>query len=116
VGCGRRVGLMKRENDSQARPDVVLYPLPDGASALRVRLDRETVWLDAHQLARLFGRDRSVVVRHVRNVFKTKELDRKTTCARTAQIAADGRRRLMDLYSLDVIIAVGYRVNSSGQW
>jgi hypothetical protein len=75
---------MKRKAVPDPTPDVVLYPLPDGASALQVRLDGETVWLDAHQMARLFGRDRTVVVRHVRNIFQTKELDRRSSCARTS--------------------------------
>jgi prophage maintenance system killer protein len=104
--------MASKENEPSRRGDVVMYRLPGGAAALEVRLDRESVWLDAHQMGRLFGRDRTVVVRHIRNIFKSKELDPKATCAKTAQVAADGRRRVMDLYNLDVIIGVGYRVNS----
>jgi len=63
-------------------------------------------------MARLFDRDRTVIVRHIRNIYQTKELDRASTCAKNAQVAADGKVRPMDLYNLDMIISVGYRVNS----
>jgi prophage maintenance system killer protein len=63
-------------------------------------------------MARIFGRDRSVIVRHIRNIYETSELDQTSTCAKNAQVAADGKLRQMDLYNLDVIIGVGYRVNS----
>jgi prophage maintenance system killer protein len=63
-------------------------------------------------MARLFDRDRTVIVQHIRNIYQTKELDRTSTGAKNAQVAADGKVRLMDLYNLDMIISVGYRVNS----
>ncbi len=91
---------------------VVLYRTKDGKTQVEVNLREQTVWLDAHQMATLFQRDRSVIVRHVRNVYKTNELERKTTCAKNAQVAKDGRIRQMDIYNLDMIISVGYRVNS----
>jgi prophage maintenance system killer protein len=92
--------------------EVVLYQASDGGPALDVRMERETVWLDAHQMAELFGRDRTVIVRHIRNVYSTGELQRESTCAKNAQVAADGKVRQMDIYNLDMIISVGYRVNS----
>jgi hypothetical protein len=92
--------------------EIVLYRSADGGPALDVRLERDTVWLDAHQMAELFGRDRTVIVRHIRNVYATGELQRETTCAKNAQVAADGKVRQMDFYNLDMIISVGYRVNS----
>jgi hypothetical protein len=97
-----------------SKPDsqVVIYKAPGGSVSLQVKLQGETVWLDAHQMARLFSRDRTVIVRHIRNIYQTKELDRALTCAKNAQVAADGKVRLMDLYNLDMIISVGYRVNS----
>jgi hypothetical protein len=91
---------------------IVLYQTPDGSMSIDVRLEKETLWMDAHQMARLFGRDRSVIVRHILKIYGTNELDRNSTCAKNAQVAADGRLRQMDLYNLDVIIGVGYRVNS----
>lgn len=97
---------------TRSQGEVLIYQSASGGPALDVRLDKETVWLDAHQMAELFGRDRTVIVRHIRNVYQTGELERDSTCAKNAQVAADGKVRQMDLYNLDVIISVGYRVNS----
>lgn len=72
----------------------------------------ETIWLDAHKIAYLFDVDRTVIVKHIRNIYKRGELDEKSTCAKIAHIAVDSKRRKMNLYNLDVIISVGYRVNS----
>lgn len=63
-------------------------------------------------MAELFQRDRSVVVKHIRNIYATCELDPGATCAESAQVARDGKTRLMDLHNLDVFIGIGYRVNS----
>jgi prophage maintenance system killer protein len=92
--------------------EIVIYQAENGRATLEVRLEQETIWLDAHQMAKLFERDRSVIVRHIRNIYETKELSRNSTCAKNAQVAADGKTRFMDLYNLDMIISVGYRVNS----
>ena len=92
--------------------EIVLYQTKDGRTALDVRLDQETVWLDAHQMAVLFGRERSVILKHIHNVYKTNELPPEATCAKIAQVAADGKLRRMDTFNLDMIISVGYRVNS----
>ena len=97
---------------SDPTSQVVIYKDPEGSFSVDVKLQGETVWLDAHQMARLFGRDRTVIVRHIRNVYKTKELDQISTCAKNAQVAADGKVRFMDFYNLDMILSVGYRVNS----
>jgi prophage maintenance system killer protein/transcriptional regulator with XRE-family HTH domain len=91
---------------------IVLYRAPDGTVTLDVRLEDETIWLDAHQMALLFSRDRSVIHRHIRNIYDTNELDQRSTCAKKAQVAADGKVREMDLFNLDVVIGVGYRVSS----
>jgi hypothetical protein len=99
-------------NTKNHKGEIVIYKAEDGQTAIDVRLQEDTVWLDAHRMAVLFGRDRSAIVRHISNVFATKELDRKSTCAKIAQVARDGKIRQMDIYNLDVIIAVGYRVNS----
>jgi prophage maintenance system killer protein len=104
---------MKRSGSSIGKKgEIVLFRSADGESTLEVRLDQETVWLNAHQMAKLFARDRTVIVRHIRNVYKTKELSIESTCAKSAQVAADRKTRFMDLYNLDMIISVGYRVNS----
>ena len=86
---------------------VILYK-----NRLEVRLTEETVWIDAHAIARIFEVDRTVIVKHIGNIYKTGELASKTTCAKIAQVAADGKTRQMNIYNLDVILSVGYRVNS----
>jgi prophage maintenance system killer protein len=92
--------------------DIAIYKSKDGVVNLDVQLEKDTIWLDAHQMAQLFGRDRSVVLRHIHNVYNTKELRNASTCAKIAQVASDGKVRQMDIFNLDVIISVGYRVNS----
>jgi len=108
----RTEGSATENADASARGEIVIYRTRDGQDHVDVRLDRDTLWLDAHQMARIFGRDRSVIVRHIRNIYETKELLDEATCAKNAQVAADGKVRRMDVYNLDMIIAVGYRVNS----
>ncbi len=106
----------------EPRPDhdLVIYEAPDGEARVDVRFDRETVWLTQQQMAELFGRDRSVVTRHIRNVFREGELDPEATCAKFAQVQSEGGRivsREMEHFNLDVIISVGYRVKSlRGAW
>ncbi len=97
----------KKNQDNQ----LLLYRSQDGKIQVEVGLKDETVWLDAHQMAVLFDRDRTVILRHISNIYKTNELD-KSTCAKIAQVAADGKVQKMDIYNLDMIISVGYRVNS----
>jgi len=95
---------------------VVLYQSPNGDIRLDVRLEQESVWLTQQQMAELFGRERSVVTKHIRNAFKEGELDPRATSAKFAQVQTEGERtvtREVDHYNLDVIISVGYRVKSS---
>ena len=105
-----------------AHPDcaIIVYEAPGGEARVDVRLDRETVWLTQQQMADLFGRDRSVVARHIRNAFREGELDPESTCAKYAQVQPEGGRtvsREIDHFNLDVIISVGYRVKSvRGTW
>ncbi len=90
---------------------IIIY---EGAEArVEVRLDRETVWLSLQQLAELFGRDKSVISRHLKNIFATGELEREAVVAKNATTAADGKTYLVDYYNLDAIISVGYRVSSA---
>ena len=94
--------------------DVVVYEAPGGEVRVDVRLDRETVWLTQQRMAELFGRDRSVVTRHIRNVFREGELDPEATCAKFAQVQSEGGRtvsREIDHFNLDVIISVRLVVN-----
>jgi len=98
--------------DANKTTELVLYRSKDGAIQLDAQLKRKTIWLDAHQMSELFGRDRTVILKHLRNVYTAGELDREATCAKIAQVAADGKTRQMDIFNLDAIISVGYRVNS----
>jgi len=86
---------------------VVLY-----RNKFEVRLEKETVWLSLNQMTGLFERDKSVISRHLHNIFKTKELSRKSVVANFATTAADGKTYQVKYFNLDAIISVGYRVNS----
>jgi len=92
--------------------DISIYQAPDGKAKLEVHLVQESVWLSLNQMVDLFGRDKSVISRHLNNVFKEKELDRQAVVAKFATTAADGKTYQVDHYNLDVIISVGYRVKS----
>jgi len=94
------------------RGEVLVYETPDGEVRVDVRLDRDTVWLSQEQMAELFGQERSVVTKHVRNVFKEGELEPEAVRAKFAHTAADGKTYQVDHFNLDVIISVGYRVKS----
>jgi len=72
--------------------EVVLYEAPDGEVRVDVRLDHETVWLTQEQMGQLFGRERSVIPKHVRNVFREGKLEPETTCAKFAQVQTEGER------------------------
>ncbi|SDB07718.1 Virulence protein RhuM family protein [Pseudobutyrivibrio sp. YE44] len=92
--------------------EVIIYQTEDGLSKLEVNLINETVWLSIDQMAELFQRDRSVIGKHVRNIFKEGELEKEAVWAKFAYTAADGKEYNVDFYNLDVIISVGYRVKS----
>jgi prophage maintenance system killer protein/DNA-binding MarR family transcriptional regulator len=98
-----------------SRGEIVIYQAPDGSVALDVRLEQETIWLNLNQLATLLGRDKSVISRHLRNIFKEGELEREATVAKFATVQTEGDRevkREVDYYNLDAVISAGYRVNS----
>jgi prophage maintenance system killer protein len=84
-----------------------------GDQPVQVRLEGETVWLSLQQLAELFERDKSVISRHLKNIFDSKELERRAVVAENATTAADGKTYQVAYYNLDAILSVGYRVNSS---
>lgn len=102
---------MNSSNESRGG-EVVVYEAPDGQVRFEVRLERETVWLSLNQMAELFGRDKSVISRHLRNVFESKELEREAVVAKNATTAADGKAYQVEYFNLDAILSVGYRVNS----
>ncbi len=90
--------------------EIIIYK--DKKAQIEVRLENETVWLSLYQLAALFGRDKSVISRHIRNIFKEAELSENSVVAKIATTATDGKTYQVDFYNLDMIISVGYRVNS----
>ena len=94
--------------------EIVMYQ-PDETIKLDVRLEDETVWLTQQQMAELFGTDRTSIGKHINNIYETEELNKNPTCAKIAQVRLEGNRKVtrnMVYYNLDVIISVGYRVNS----
>lgn len=92
--------------------EILLYQAPDGSTEIDVKFENDTVWLTSHQMSSLFNVDRTSIVKHIHNVYKTGELPRESTCAKIAQVAKDWRKRILDFYNLDMIISIWYRVNS----
>ena len=92
---------------------IVIYRTADGQTSVNVRMDGDTVWLSQAQMAELFQKDRTVIGRHINNIYKEHELERETTCANFAHMGKDADQTYQTaLYNLDVIISVGYRVKS----
>ena len=92
--------------------NILMYTAEDGVTKIEVTFDHDTVWLSIDQMAELFQRDKSVIGKHVRNIFKEGELVKETVWAKFAYTASDGKTYQVDFYNLDVIISVGYRVKS----
>ncbi|WP_278464516.1 virulence protein RhuM/Fic/DOC family protein [Stutzerimonas kunmingensis] len=106
--------------DSQEAPyqpamsqQIQLFTSADGQAQLQVALEHETVWLSLQQLTELFGRDKSVISRHLKNIFDSNELQREAVVAKKATTAADGKTYQVEYFNLDAIISVGYRVSSA---
>src|SRR3989344_5143350 len=91
---------------------LVIYQAPSGAIELRGDFRHETIWATQANIADLFGTKRPAITKHLRNIFKEKELDEKSVCSILEHTAADGKTYKTQYYNLDAIIAVGYRVNS----
>jgi prophage maintenance system killer protein len=97
---------------------IIIYQTDDGKTQLDVKLENETVWLTQAQMAELFQKDRTVIGRHIRNIFKEGELDEKVVSAKIAHTTQHGaiegktQRQEVTIYNLDVVISVGYRVHS----
>jgi len=92
---------------------IEIYKSKDGQTQIEVKFDKATIWLDAHLIATLFDVQRPAIVKHINNIYKSNELSKESTCSILEQVAADGKKRKMNLFNLDMIISVGYRVNSS---
>ena len=96
--------------------EIMLYTTPNGKVKVEIYLQNETIWLTQQKIADLFGVDRTVVTKHLINIYKETELDKDATCAKIAQVQTEGSRevtRPVEFYNLDAIISVGYRVNSA---
>lgn len=94
----------------EAEGEIVIYKT-HGGPELCVKMQGESVWLTQYQLSFLFQTERSVVTKHLRNIFKTPELSENSVCAKFAHTASDGKTYKTKYYNLDAIISVGYRVN-----
>jgi len=106
---------MKNDNDNQPGGDFLLYQTEDGQTRLETRMTGDTVWLSLGQMVALFQRDKSVISRHIRNIFGEGELSPEATVAKFATVQTEGGKsvsRDIEYYNLDVIISVGYRVKS----
>lgn len=107
------IDMMENKIFANNGSPIVLYTTNDGNTQLEVKLEKDTVWLTQSQIAELFGRDRTVITRHIRNIFKEGELDENITCAKFAHMGKDQDQTYeTTMYNLDVIISVGYRVKS----
>lgn len=91
--------------------EIILYQ-SENSTQVEVRIENETVWLTLNQMSELFERDKSVISRHIRNIFDENELDRNSVVAKNATTALDGKIYQVEYFNLDVIISVGYRVKS----
>lgn len=96
--------------------EIILYNDANGKVKIEVLIQNETLWLPQAKIAELFGVDRTVVTKHLKNIFESGELDKNSTCAKIAQVQNEGNRKItrnVEFYNLDAIISVGYRVNSA---
>lgn len=92
--------------------DIIMYKRDDGAVRVEILVQDETLWLTQDRMAKLFGVDRTVITKHLGNIFKSGELVREAVCAKIAHTASDGKKYNTQFYNLDAILSVGYRVNS----
>ena len=108
-------GLLSSGEVDGEKNEIIVYQPEGGEFHIEVRVDQDTVWLTQAQMAELFNTDRTSINRHIRNIFQTQELYENSTCAKIAQVRLEGGRsikRVVPYYNLDMIISVGYRVNS----
>ena len=97
------------------KSEIKIYKTDEGKTSIEVKLEKETVWLNLNQISNLFERDKSVISRHINNIFKEGELEKVSTVAKYATVQKEGKRKIVrdiDFFNLDVIISVGYRIKS----
>lgn len=103
--------MLKRENEDE----IVIYETEDGTTRLSVSFDGDTVWLTQAQIAQLFGTKPQAITKHIHNIYEERELEETPTCSKMEQVQTEGSRqvrRTVNAYNLDMILSVGYRVNS----
>ena len=100
-----------KEAIGENKGEIVVYQ-PDEVTRLEVQVDNETVWLTQEQIAMLFGVKRPAITKHIRNIFATQELEERSVCSILERTASDGKTYMTQFYNLDMILSVGYRVNS----
>lgn len=108
--------MAKKKNEivpNNSFTEFLLYTTPNGKVKLEIFLRDENIWLTQEKIAQLFGVERSVVTKHLKNIFQTHELNEDSVCAKIAHTADDGKTYKTKFYNLDAIISVGYRVNSA---
>jgi len=106
----------KKITPTEGFNEILLYTTPNGNVKVEIYLQNETIWLTQQKIAVLFGVDRSVVTKHLANIYSENELSKESTCAKIAQVQSEGDRtvnRQIEFYNLDAVISVGYRVNST---
>lgn len=106
----------KNTNLEEGFNEILLYATPSGKIKVEIYLFNETIWLTQQKIGDLFGVDRSVITKHLQNIYTDGELQKEVTSAKFAQVQQEGNRtvnRQIEYYNLNAIISVGYRVNSS---
>ena len=103
---------MKIENKKEA---IVIYKGSNGKVELRADIKKDTIWATQSQISELFNVKSQAITKHIKNIYSEKELSKSSTCSKMEQVKIEGGRvikRILEFYNLDVIIAVGYRINS----
>ena len=90
--------------------EIVIYE--DGDFSIEMSVEKETLWLNAEQISTIFDVNRPAIVKHIGNIYKSEELEKISTCSILEQVIKDGKKRKKNFYNLDMIISVGYRLNS----
>ncbi|MCK4390119.1 MAG: virulence RhuM family protein [Desulfobacterales bacterium] len=98
--------------NEESKGEIIIYRAEDGKTTLEMSLKEDTVWLSLNQMVALFDRDKSVISRHIKNVFREGELDKMSVVAKFATTASDGKTYQVEYFNFDIIISVGYRVKS----
>ncbi len=107
LGPNQELTLKKIKNQ------IEIYQASDGQTKIEVTFEQDTVWLDTNSMAAILDVQRPAIVKHIGNIYKSGELKVESTCSILEQVAADGKKRKINFYNVDMVISVGYRVNST---